>query len=196
MEQRILNYLRKTNTQHTNLGTILHLYATGTFQQLLSAHRATEIEFFPSLSKHNPNIQVYFRLGSMCAIIDFQEEWYEYCKYQPGCSAKELESSIIRKEYGPSFSLPSFLEEFIKSFGDIPHSALKTDTYEDSIERKKKKVYKIISIICFLIPVIVIGVLSIYCFITNESVSFGPYFVLVIIIPILVSYTFGSEAQK
>lgn len=51
----------------------------------------------------------------MSAIMKFDEDFYECCKYKRGCLVNEIDQSTVRKNYEYEFDIKLFVDEFIKS---------------------------------------------------------------------------------
>jgi hypothetical protein len=195
MNKRVLHYLNsKEESNYTFLDKILSFYAKEKFQNLLSNNDVTEIEFFPSIKKSGNSIQIYFNYYNLSAILEFNEEWYEYCKYKLCCSVEEMESSIIRVQYNDDFAIEIFIEEFIKSLND--DSQLIKSKNTNAKVKNKKKIYSIISIISLCIPILVIGILAIYSLVTDKAIDLNLWFSLIIIIPLIIWSIFDVKSKR
>ena len=181
MNKRVLNYINKLDeSNYTFLDKILSFYASGQFEILLINNKATEIEFFPSIENKN-SIQVYFNYYNLSAIIEFKEEYYEYCKYKPGCSSEELENSIIKEQYKDEFDIEIFIKSFIKTI-DLDDNCKKSNI----VKNNKKKLYSILSMLSLITPWIILGMIVLCSYIMPKDIKLNVWFGIIIVVSIVV----------
>lgn len=104
MNRKLLKYLKnKDKKTYTHLDNILAFYAQGNLQDLLSLKNAYKLGFFTYINRKGNSIEIYCFYYNLCIVLEFREDYYEYCSYEPGCSVEELEKGIIRKVYDEDF---------------------------------------------------------------------------------------------
>lgn len=194
MNKKVAKYLnKKNNNNYTFLDKILSFYTSGQFEILLINNKATEIEFFPSIENKN-SIQVYFNYYNLSAIIEFKEEYYEYCKYKPGCSPEELENSIIKEQYNDEFDIEIFIKSFIKTI-DLDDNCKKIKK-SNIVKKGKKKLYSILSIVSLIMPWIILGIIALCSYIMQKDIKLNVWFGIIIVISIVFWAIFDEKSKK
>ncbi len=193
MNKRISNYLKNIEkSKYTFLDKILFYYMSGQFYELLLKNNATEIEFFPSIKKTGNSIQIYFNYFNLSAILEFKEEYYEYCKYQPKCSAEELEYSIIKQQYDDEFDIRVFIINFI----DLLNNDKRLIKTKKSNSKKRKKLYSAISIVALFIPWIILGMMILFSYAIKKDFKLNAWFALIVLISIVIWVIFDLKSKK
>lgn len=119
MSRKVAKYLQGRNeAEYSVLDKILKLYLDGNLEKFLSEYGFWRIEIFPSISKNDNSIQICFNYSCFSAILEFKESYFEYCKYLPGCSADELDESIVKEYYTEGFTFERFIERFSKELNN------------------------------------------------------------------------------
>lgn len=165
-------------------------YSSGQFKKILIDNNATEIEFFPSIKKEN-SIQVYFNYYNLSAIIEFKEEYYEYCKYKPGCSPKELENSIIKEQYNDEFDIDIFIKNFIKTI-DQDANLKKSNV----VKKRRKKLYSVLSLVSLMMPWIILGIIALCSYLTNKDIKINAWFGVLTVICIVLWALLDNKSEK
>jgi hypothetical protein len=190
MNSKIQAYLKSTDSTGMYMRDVLSFYTSGNMRKVLLKQHITELEFFPSIQKQGSSFQVNFQYYNLCVIIEFGETEFEYVIYMRGSSANDLQKSAVRSSYDSSFSVKRFFDDFI--------CLLKSDArlIKTSRTTEKKKKYKTISSIC-LVTSILIGVIPcVYAGITNDTIQFGPWFLVVMLVPFVISEIFDFLSIK
>ena len=189
MDKKIIKYLSKRST-YTNLDKVLLFYVSGQFNKVLNDNNATNIEFFPSIGKNN-SIQVYFKYYNLFAILDFNENYYEYCKYEANCSAKELEDKIIKTQYNDDFDIEIVIKNFIQ---EIDNDKNLNKLYVN--KKSQKKLYSILSIFSIIMPWIILGIIALCSYLMDKEIKLGAWFGIIIVIAIVLWYIFDNKSKK
>lgn len=190
MNSKIQAYLKSSDSVGMYMRDVLNFYTSGNMRNILLKQHITEVEFFPSIQKQGSSFQVNFQYYNLCVIIEFGETEFEYVIYMRGSSANDLEKSAVKLSYDSSFSVERFFDDFI--------CLLKSDARLIKTRRttKKKNKYKTISSIC-LVTSILIGVIPcVYAGITNDTIQLGPWFLVVMLIPFVISEIFDFLSRK
>ena len=124
----------------------------------------------------------------MSAIMEFDDDFYDYCKYPRGCSEDELNQSILRKNYSDKFDIKMFVEEFIKSIDN--------DEINNTTSSRNKKIYTLISFISLFLPFIIIGIIALLSYILKTDIKLNNWFILVFIVSIVLWWIFDDKAKK
>ena len=195
MDRKVSNYLNNKNKiDYTCLDNILSFYHDGHFSGLLLDNDFTQIEFFPSIRKNGNSIQINLNYYELCAILEFREEYYEYCVYKRGYSVEALKKSITKELYHSKFDIEIFMEHFIKS---IKNDARLSKSNSIEIDGKnKKKLHVVISTISMLVPVFVITLFAICVYVFGEPIRLNWWFLFVITIPLIVWFGFDIKSKK
>ena len=192
---RTLRYLSsKDMSTYTELDSVLSFYASGQFEETLLLSGATEIEFFPETQKIEKSIQICFNYHNLSATLDFSENYYEHCVYLPNTSADEIERQVNRCQYEYAFNTEQCIQnlmEIIKSDARLKNTVKKRTSIID-----KGKLYSIASVISFLAPFIIIGILAMYKELTGEEVSISSKFAaIIIIVSVAISGAFSGKSR-
>ena len=186
MNKKIINYLSKKNN-HTFLDKILLFYSNGELKKELINNNATEIEIYPSIKKEK-SIQIYFKYFNIFAILDFKEDYYEYCKYDSSCSPLEIENSIVKSEYTDEFAIDIFINESIKLI-DQDERLNKSKLFKKS----KKKIYSVLSIISLIIPWIILGIIALCSYLMKKEIKLDVWFGIITILSIVAWFIFDNK---
>ena len=194
MSKKVAPYLKsKAKLNYTNLDNILFFYMNNDFHRLLFDNNITDVEFMPIIKKGGNSLQVYIDYYNLSAILEFREEYYEYCKYISGCSSQELERSIVKASYNDEFDIEMFIKAFIKSLHN--DTRLIKATNIGTKPKSKKKIYSVISIVSLCVPVVAIGIMSAYVLL-GQSIKLNGWFLLAIILPLISWFFFGVKSNK
>lgn len=188
--EKYLNSKDKSN--YSNLDKVFLFYNNDDFYNILKYSGATKIEFFPVIKSDEKSLQVYFNYYNMSAIMEFDDDFYDYCKYPRGCSEDELNQSILRKNYSDKFDIKMFVEEFIKSI-DNDERCIKMNKTTSS---RNKKIYTLISFISLFLPFIIIGIIALLSYILKTDIKLNNWFILVFIVSIVLWWIFDDKAKK
>lgn len=174
----------------TPFENVINCYADGKMKNLLLKHGASEPEFFRGIRKGEKPLQISFRYYNLCVIMEFDKAGYEYSVYTPHCSADDVENSVVRKAYETDFSVDAFIYDIMYM--------LNTDSrlVKTTLANDKKKRYKTISRICFGISMVTIAVPSVCVLITHSAIQLGPWFLVPILGPLIVSEVFDFLANR
>lgn len=189
MSKKIIKYLSKKNN-YTFLDKILLFYSNGQLKKVLINNNATEIEIYPSIKKEN-SIQIYFKYYNLFAILDFKEDYYEYCKYDSKCSPEELENNIVKVQYNDEFAIDIFINEFIKLI-DQDERLNKSKVPKIA----KKKSYSFLSIASLIIPWAILGIIVLCSYLIKKEIKLDVWFGIIIIISIIIWYIFDNKSKK
>lgn len=181
MDSKILSYLKSTGKNGKYMRDVFSFYTTGKMQSILLKQHITKLEFFPSIRKDEGSLQINFQYYNLCVILEFDETGYEYSIYTQNCSADDLEKGIVARSYSTDFSI----EEFLGTFTCLLKSDVRLIKTSKTIE--KKKLYKIISSICFAFSFLIIAVPSMYVLISRNTIQAGPWFLVAMLVPFVVS---------
>lgn len=191
MDRNVLNYLENAQLGKDDpLTNVLAYYANGKFQALLLRQHVTKLEFFPSISKGEESLQISFQYYNLFVILEFDKKEYEYSIHTQNCSANQLEQSIVTKLYGTDFDVEVFFAAFFRLLKEDVRLIKSSQTIE------KKKTYKMISSICFIITILIIAIPSVYVLITRDTIQLGPWFLAAVLVPFTVSEIFDFLAAK
>ena len=189
MNSKVIKYLSKKQ-QYSILDKILLFYSNGEFKKMLIDKQCTDIEFFPSIKKEK-SIQIYFKYYNLFVIFDFKENYYEYCIYDSKCSPEEIEDNIIKTQYYNEFVIDIFIEEFIKL---IEQDERLHKLY--NVQKSKKKLYSVLSIIFLVFPCIMLGITSLCSFIMKKELKLGVWFGIISIFSIAAWFIFDYKSNK
>ena len=190
MDSKIQAYLKGTDPTGMYMRKVLNFYASGKMRSILLKQHITELEFFPLIKKQGSSFQVNFQYYNLCVIMEFGESEFEYAVYTRNCSADELEQSIVTKLYGTDFAVEVFFAAFFRLLKEDVRLIKTNQTIE------KKKLYKIISSICYAIMFLVLAVPSVYVLITRDTIQLDPWFLAAVLVPLIVSEIFDFLAAK
>lgn len=187
--KKIVKYLSKKKN-YTFLDKILLLYSNGQLKKILISNNATEIEIYPSIKREN-SIQIYFKYYNLFAILDFKENYYEYCKYAPKCSPEELENNIVKAQYNDDFSIEIFINEFIELINQDERL-----NKSKVLEKSKKKLYSVLSIVSLLIPWMILGIIALCSHFMKKEIKLNAWFGIIIILSIVIWFIFDNKSKK
>lgn len=187
--KKIEKYLStKKYNEYTKLDTILQSYNEGDIHNIFLKYDLTNIGIFYRISETNSNtIQLNFKYSNLVGTIDFDENGYEYIIYPTGTNIDELDKMFIKEKYDEKFSIDNTVEKMYELIQNNP---------ELKIPNIKLKRYKIISNLSLLMPFIIIGVMGMYVILTNDNITLNPWFILVIVIPIVSWFYFDIKSEK
>lgn len=190
MKRKIENYLNsKDKKEYSNLDKIFELYLHGDIKKLLSKY--SKVGIYPTINKLDKTIQLNYSYNNIYVIIDFFEDKYNVVIYHVGISNEEFEKLFTNYDYQDNFSLEKLINEIDTQIKN--HPRLK----DTSSLKKKKKIYFIIALISFCIPIIFLVLMTLYCFITGKSVQGNIYWLIfLIIIPLVVWLIFDKKSKK
>ena len=190
MNSKIKDYLNGTEPTGMYLKNVLNFYDSGKMRSFLLKQHITKLEFFPSIRKCESSLQVNFQYYNLCVIMEFCETEFEYVIYTQYSSANDLQKSTVRSSYDSSFSIERFFDEFIY--------LLKSDArlIKTSRTSEKKKMYKTISSICLATSILIGVIPCVYAGITNDTIQLGPWFLVVMLIPFVISEIFDFLSIK
>lgn len=188
--EKYLNSKDKNN--YSNLDKIFLFYNNNEFYKILNYNGATNIEFYPTINSKEKSLQVYFNYYNMYAIMEFNEDSYDYCKYQRGCSEDEFNNSIISQNYDNKFDIKIFVEEFIKSI-DTDEKCIKINI---TTPQRKKKLYTCISFLFLFFPFIIIGIIALLSYILKKDIKLNNWFILVFVVSIALWWIFSNKSEK
>jgi len=190
MKKKIRKYLStKKIESYSNIDNVFNMYLNDKIKGLLSEY--DDVEMFPSLSENNKEIQINFKYQNIVTTIDFWEEKYDYVIYPIGIDPYEIDKLFIDCNYSEGFDLETLflkLNEKIRNHKDLR---------DISSEKRRKKKYRIISTICFFIPLIWIGVMALYVFISGDEIQLDFWWLLfLLIIPQVLWTIFDKKSVK
>jgi hypothetical protein len=192
MKNRVSKYLSsKEKNSYTQLDVLFDMYLNKMMEQELTNLNIYDIEIFAYCNRGLENsIQVNFKYYNLVCTIDFFNNRYEYTVYAIGDSFEQIKDSFAEYEYEKEFSFKTLINFIYRQLKE--HSDLKEDT---QLMIKKKK-YKMISNICLIIPSVIIGGLAIYVLVSKETITLDPFFILIIVIPIILWVIFYVKSAK
>lgn len=190
MNSKIQAYLKGTDPTGRYMRDVLSFYTTGKMRSFLLKQHIIKPEFFPSIQKNEKSLHISFQYYNLYVILDFAEAGYEYSVYTKNCSVRDLENSIVQQSYSTDFSIEAFWDAFMRLL-NCDARLIKTKRANE-----KKKRYKIISSICYLLTFLVIAIPSAYVLITRETIQGGPWFLVIILIPFIISQIFDFLSSK
>jgi len=190
MKKKIWKYLSSKKIEsYSKLDNIFKMYFNDELMLLLSEY--DDVEIFPSLNKNHKTIQINFTFQNIITTIDFMEEQFNYVIYPIGIDPYELDKLFIDCSYSEGFDLKTFfleLNEKIRNHKDLR---------DISSEKRRKKKYRIISTICFFIPLIWIGVMALYVFFLGDEIQLDFWWLLfLLIIPLVLWTIFDKKSVK
>ncbi|MDO9629113.1 MAG: hypothetical protein Q7I99_04355 [Acholeplasmataceae bacterium] len=192
MGNKVLEYLSsKEKNLYTQLDLLFEMYIDGTIENTLTSFKFYDIEIFAYCNKGAENsMQLSFKYYNLACVIDFFNKKYEYVIYAIGESFDQVKDSFIECTYEKEVSINSLIYLIYDKLKR--HSNLKDNTQS----MIKKKRYKMIANVCLAIPCAIIGGFSIYILLTKETIKLEPFFILIIIIPIILWLTFYIKSAK
>jgi hypothetical protein len=192
MKSKVSKYLSsKEKKSYTQLDFLFEMYLNGMIEKELTGLSLYDVEIFAYHNKGLKNsLQLNFKHYNLVCTIDFFNERYEYIIYAIGDSFNRVKDSFTEYTYDRDFSISDLIQKVYSQLKD--HSNLKDNT---QLMIKQKK-YKMISSICLAIPCVIIGVCAVYVFITKETIKLNPFFMLIIVIPIILWDIFYIKAVK
>ena len=190
MNSKIQAYLKDTDPTGRYMRDVLSFYITGQMRSYLLKQHIINLEFFASIKKKEKSLNISFRYYNLYVILDFTEAGYEYCIYTKNCSAGDLENSIVQQSYSTDFSIEAFWDTFMRVL-NCDARLVRTKPANE-----KKKRYKIISSICRVLTFLAIAIPSAYVLITRETIQGGPWFLVIILIPFILSQIFSFLSSK
>lgn len=190
MKSKVKKYLASKDCQeYTHLDKIFELYLNGNIDKILSSYDGVGI--YPCLNKLGKNIQLNFNYNNIYVTIDFFEDKYNVVVYESGISAEECEKLFTDYDYQDDFNLEILIKNIDKTIKS--HSKLKDTTNS----KRKKKLYNILSLICYFIPIIVCGSVAIYGIANEKTIKVEPVFAIVFIaIPLVVGCIFDIKSKR
>ena len=192
MKKKALEYLKSKQDNNTFFDKVLYFYANEGLSNFLINNCATDIEISYSI-KEEKSLFVSFNYYNVFAVLYFKEEYYEYCVCKSGCSPQELEKNIIKKGYDDKFDIAIFIENFIKNI-ESNEMFEKIKNFNDVIQ-SRKKLYSIISIVSFLSPWIILGIIALLSHIMNQEIIINAWFGLIIIASIVLGTIFEAKSR-
>ena len=174
----------------TPFENVINCYADGKMKNLLLKYGISKPEFFRGILNDEKPLQVSFHYYNLFVIVEFEKSGYEYSIYTPNCSAEDVENSIVRKTYATDFSVDVFFDNIMHLLNSDSRLVKATPAND------KKKRYKTISRICFGITMMTIAVPAVYVLITDSTIQLGPWFLVPVLGPLIVSEVFDFLANK
>lgn len=190
MNSKIKDYINGTEPTGMYLRNVLNFYDSGKMRSFLLKQHITKLEFFPSIRKRESSFQVNFQYYNLCVIMEFCETEFEYVIYTQYSSANDLEKGVVKASYRSDFSVEEFFDTFLRLLKEDIRLIKSSQTIE------KKKLYKIISSICYALTFFIIAVPSVYVLITQNTIQAGPWLGVAIFIPLVISQIFDFLASK
>lgn len=190
MKRKIENYLNsKVKSEYDNLDKIFEVYLKGNIKVLLSKYVGVGI--YPTFNKLSKTMQLNYNYQNIYVIINFFEDKYNIVVYHAGIEAEELEKLFIDYDYQSDFSLEKLIKEIDIKIRN--HPKLKDTTL---IEKKKKK-YSRIAWVSFCLPIVIFGIIGLYCIISKNSVKGNVWWgIFFIVIPLIVWFLFYVKSKK
>lgn len=189
MKRKIEKYLlSKEKIKYDNLDRILEMYLTGEIKKLLSEYFG--IRIYPSFDKSGKTIQLNYNYNNIYVTIDFFEDNYNLVVYPSGISVDDYEKLCTDYDYQDDFDLKKLIEEIDSKIKN--HPELKDTT----LIEKKKKLYSLIAWISWCLPIIIVGIIAIYCFITEETIKGNVWWGIFFAIPLIVGCIFDVKSKK
>lgn len=179
----------KDKNNYSNLDKIFLFYNDNEFYKILKFNGSENIEFHPIIKSNEKSLQVYFNYYNMSAIMKFDEDFYECCKYKRGCLVNEIDQSTVRKNYDNEFDIKLFVDEFIKSI-DSDDRCIKSN------DKHKNKKYNVIAGFFLLLPIALAILMPYLSYVLNKKVELGIWIVPIAAICIILWAIFNKKSKK
>lgn len=190
-KSKIIKYLKtKRNEEYNYLDVLLDKYCTEELFVFLSKFQFTTIEIFPAISKRENFMEICLSYQNIAVNIVLMQEELEYSIYQFGADIDEVNENTFSIIYDENFSFEELINSIFEKMAS--HSKLKNI----SKEKKKKKIYAMISSISLCLPVLVICILALYTFAADKEIKLNGWFSLVIIIPMITYSIFDVKSKR
>ncbi len=192
-KSKVLKYLNgKRENEYSNLDTILKQYLNGELYNLLSQYGFSEIEVFPDILKKGNYVEIFLIYQNIAVNVELTEDEVSYGTYTVGCSAEKVLKNEVCIKYEENFLIKDLIENIFKEIKNNPN--LKEISKK---EINKKNNYRIISDVCLFLPLIIIGIIALYIFISHKSFSVNPFVgTLFVVIPIVLHIYFYLKSKK
>ena len=190
MKNKIKNYLlSKNKNEFTPLDKIFELYLNGSIKELLEKYEGVGI--YPTFNKLGKEIQLEYNYNNIYVIIDFFDDKYNVVIYHAGISADDFEKLFVDYDYQETFNLKKLIEEIDEKIKS--HPKLKDIT---SL-KKKKKMYSLISMISWCLPILICACAAIYGFINNQTIVVDSIWAIPFIaLPLIIGCIFDVKSKK
>lgn len=194
--RKINKYLKsKNNDQYNCLDNILICYVNGKLQNILESYNFNKINIYSVIGKKGNYLQIECFFYNLTVNIEFDENSFNYIMYVPGISADDFDKSIIKKEYEHDFNIENFFKDLIKECDEQFKLHLQVKD-KPEIDRKRR-LYTLISRICWLILIVLCGGLSIYVIVTGNTITVSPLFaIFFMLIPFMIALFFHFKSLR
>lgn len=170
MYKKVLKYLtNKKKLGFTEFDEILKYYINGDFLELLEKLGAECVEFFPDIGKESSSLQVYFNFYNIGIIFEFNENYFEWCRYERNTPKEKIEKGTYE-----NFNIEEFIK---KTMNSLEKEVDKSQRDQYKLTNKNKKIYKIISLICILMFVMIVVPITAYVLILNATININSWLI-------------------
>ena len=146
---------------------------------------------YPTINKLCKTIQLEYNYNNIYAIIDFHEDRYTVLIYHAGITTNDLGKLSIDYDYQDDFSLERLIKEIDLKIKNHPKLE------DTTLIEKKRKIYSLIAWISLCLPVLICGIIALYCIIAGNSVKLNVgWGIFLVVIPLIVWFIFDIKSKK
>lgn len=184
-KKKILKYLNSKNiNSYSNLDKILKQYIDGDIEKTLSKYNFSKIEIFVDILKKGNFMEIFLYYKNLTISIGITEDLIDYYLSD--------RQHIIRHNticFNEDFELNILIYNLYKEVTYCPQ------LIDASKVSKKTQITKKLSTIFLLIPISIIIIISIYVLFYKKTLDLNPWFLLLIIIPIIFWFVLDVKSK-